>query len=147
MGRGGAFLKVLGSLGLALLCALGAFGAHWLIGPSASLSRDMPLPISLVLGAIPLLSWAGLIAAGAFGVMYLLSFSRQMGDFFRTVVTVGERKRRRKVFWQAYREALRYIRLRQLFYQHLMGQENHTLQEIQRTVQKMAAPYINQFKW
>ena len=144
---GSKFLSLLKSLGLAVLCAVGAFGFYKLIGISAAWSREASFPFDLLLGAIPLLSWA-LMIAGGIGAAGLLLYSLiGLLQLLQSIFTAGKRRKRKKAYWQAYREALRYVRLRQLFYQHLTGKESITFRDMQRMIERKAAPYLHQFKW
>ncbi|MBE5801010.1 MAG: hypothetical protein E7319_01860 [Clostridiales bacterium] len=144
---GGKFLSLLGSLGLAVLCALAAFGLYKLIGISASWGRGAGFLFGLLIGTIPLLSWALMIAGGIGAVGLLLYSLIQLLQLLGLIFSTGKRRKRRKAYWQAYRDALRYVRLRQLFYQHLTGKENKTFRDLQRLVEKKAAPYPNKVKW
>lgn len=144
---GSKFLSLLKSLGLAVLCAVAAFGLYKLIGISAAWSRGASFPFGLLLGAIPLLSWALMIAGGIGAVCLLLYSLVGLFQLLESIFTAGKRRKRRKAYWQAYREALRYVRLRQLFYQHLTGKESITFRDMQRMIERKAAPYIHQFKW
>ena len=144
---GSKFLSLLKNLGLAVLCAVAAFGFYKLIGISAAWSREASFPFDLLLGAIPLLSWA-LMIAGGIGAAGLLLYSLiGLLQLLQSIFTAGKRRKRKKAYWQVYREALRYVRIRQLFYQHLTGKESITFRDMQRMIERKAAPYLHQFKW
>lgn len=144
---GSKFLSLLKNLGLTVLCAVAAFGFYKLIGISAAWGRGAGLLMSLVLGTVPLLSWA-LMIAGGIGAAGLLLYSLiGLLQLLQSIFTAGKRRKRKKAYWQAYREALRCVRLRQLFYQHLTGKESITFRDMQRMIERKAAPYLHQFKW
>ncbi len=144
---GGTFLSMLGKLGLAALCALAAFGLYRLIGPSASWSRDAAFPFSLLLGAIPLVGWAGMIGGGIAAAVFLWESLCRLAKLPKLIFSVGKDRKRREAYWQAYRDVLRSLRLRQLLYQHLTGEENKTFRDMQRELEKMVAPYSKEMKW
>ena len=144
---GKAFGTLMKSLLLTVLCAGGAWLLYHFINISADWSLGAGFPLSLLLTVLPLISWALMIAAGLGAAALLLYSFVNLFRLLGLIFSAGKRKKRAKAYWKAYREALRYVRLRHLFYQHLTGEESKTLRDMQRTVEKKAAPYLKQLKW
>lgn len=144
---GKRFLSLLRTIVLLVLCAAIAFGGYWLIGGSFGWDKKVGFPFSLLVGALPLVGWAAMMVAGLGAVYMAFASLVEIFRFFQALLTSGKRNKRAKLYWQAYRKALRYVRLRQLFHRDLTGEDHKTFLDMQRYIEKKAEPYRSQFKW
>lgn len=135
---------------LALLFTLGAV-ILWLLllKPELVLSW-LPLGDALqdfLQEFMPVVGWLPAVTFGIISLFLLGAAFGRLSDLFHYHSIRGEREYRLKEYTKAYKEALGYVRLRQLFCQHITGKENKELARLQQLVEKHAKDYVQWIKW